>query len=61
MYVCSFLLMSNDFEMLEPSVRFSHVPLSPLQVGLLDVDLCGPSIPRMLKMEGQDVHPSSDG
>ena len=54
--------------MLGPSLkgRFSlaHPPPFPrslLQVGLLDVDLCGPSIPRMLRMEGQDVHQSSDG
>jgi hypothetical protein len=26
-----------------------------LRVGLLDVDLCGPSIPRMLGLEGQEV------
>lgn len=26
------------------------------QVGLLDVDICGPSIPRMLGLMGQEVH-----
>lgn len=30
-------------------------------VGLLDVDICGPSIPRMLGLQGQDVHQSSEG
>ena len=29
-------------------------------VGLLDVDLCGPSIPRMLGIEDQAVHKSED-
>lgn len=31
------------------------------QVGLLDVDICGPSIPRMLGLEGQDMHSSNAG
>uniref|UniRef100_A0A453P0I6 ArsA/GET3 Anion-transporting ATPase-like domain-containing protein n=1 Tax=Aegilops tauschii subsp. strangulata TaxID=200361 RepID=A0A453P0I6_AEGTS len=26
------------------------------QVGLLDIDICGPSIPKMLGLEGQDIH-----
>eukprot|EP01105_Mastigella_eilhardi_P006450 TRINITY_DN18017_c0_g1_i1.p1 TRINITY_DN18017_c0_g1~~TRINITY_DN18017_c0_g1_i1.p1 ORF type:complete len:396 (-),score=90.31 TRINITY_DN18017_c0_g1_i1:827-1978(-) len=32
-----------------------------LQVGLLDIDICGPSIPRMLGLEGETLHPSSVG
>lgn len=31
------------------------------QVGILDVDLCGPSIPRMLGVEGREVHQSGSG
>ncbi|XP_008442190.1 cytosolic Fe-S cluster assembly factor NBP35 [Cucumis melo] len=31
------------------------------QVGLLDIDICGPSIPKMLGLEGQDVHQSNLG
>lgn len=31
------------------------------QVGLLDVDICGPSIPRMLGLVGQEVHQSASG
>ncbi|XP_065887489.1 cytosolic Fe-S cluster assembly factor NUBP2 homolog [Dysidea avara] len=31
------------------------------KVGVLDVDLCGPSIPRMLNVEGQDVHQCPTG
>jgi Mrp family chromosome partitioning ATPase len=31
------------------------------QVGLLDVDICGPSIPRMLGLEGHEVHQSASG
>lgn len=31
------------------------------KVGLLDVDLCGPSIPRMFNVHQQDVHQCSEG
>lgn len=32
-----------------------------LQVGLLDIDICGPSIPKMLGLEGEEIHQSSSG
>jgi Mrp family chromosome partitioning ATPase len=32
-----------------------------LDVGLLDLDICGPSIPRMMGLEGHDVHQSAEG
>ncbi|KIL00989.1 hypothetical protein PAXRUDRAFT_820996 [Paxillus rubicundulus Ve08.2h10] len=35
-------------------------PSNP-RVGILDVDLTGPSIPRMLGLDGHGVHQSSDG
>ena len=25
-------------------------------IGLLDIDICGPSVPRMLGLDGQEVH-----
>ncbi|XWS57673.1 hypothetical protein CRYUN_Cryun09bG0193400 [Craigia yunnanensis] len=31
------------------------------QVGLLDIDICGPSIPKILGLEGQDIHQSNLG
>lgn len=31
------------------------------QVGLLDIDICGPSIPKMFGLEGQDIHQSNLG
>jgi len=31
------------------------------EVGLLDVDICGPSVPRMLGLEGEEIHQSGDG
>ena len=32
-----------------------------IEVGLLDIDICGPSIPRMLGLETEEVHNSSEG
>lgn len=32
-----------------------------LEVGLLDIDICGPSIPRMMGLESEEVHQSNDG
>eukprot|EP00747_Dinoflagellata_sp_TGD_P184087 gnl/TRDRNA2_/TRDRNA2_39425_c0_seq1.p1 gnl/TRDRNA2_/TRDRNA2_39425_c0~~gnl/TRDRNA2_/TRDRNA2_39425_c0_seq1.p1 ORF type:complete len:396 (+),score=72.02 gnl/TRDRNA2_/TRDRNA2_39425_c0_seq1:55-1242(+) len=32
-----------------------------MDVGLLDIDITGPSVPRMLGLLGQDVHQSSEG
>lgn len=34
---------------------------SSKQVGLLDLDICGPSSPRMFGLEGEQVHKSSTG
>mmetsp|Transcript_1130 Transcript_1130/g.2662 ORF Transcript_1130/g.2662 Transcript_1130/m.2662 type:complete len:381 (-) Transcript_1130:209-1351(-) len=31
------------------------------EVGLLDIDICGPSIPKMLGLEGQEIHQSNLG
>lgn len=31
------------------------------QVGILDIDICGPSIPKMLGLEGQEIHQSNTG
>ena len=30
-------------------------------MGLLDVDICGPSVPKMLGLEGQEIHQSASG
>ncbi|XP_074034669.1 NUBP iron-sulfur cluster assembly factor 2 isoform X3 [Leptinotarsa decemlineata] len=32
-----------------------------MSVGLLDIDLCGPSIPYLLQLEGKDVHQADGG
>ncbi|KAL3131467.1 cytosolic Fe-S cluster assembly factor nbp35 [Trebouxia sp. C0009 RCD-2024] len=31
------------------------------EVGLLDIDICGPSIPKMLGLEGEEIHQSNAG
>lgn len=31
------------------------------EVGLLDIDICGPSVPKMLGLEGEEVHQSNFG
>ena len=38
-----------------------HTCDNAVQVGLLDIDICGPSLPRMLGLEGEEVHQSSSG
>ena len=39
----------------------SHPANLALQVGLLDIDICGPSMPKMLGLEGQEIHQSNMG
>ncbi|XP_065185421.1 cytosolic Fe-S cluster assembly factor NUBP2-like [Sycon ciliatum] len=34
---------------------------SGLKVGLLDIDLCGPSIPKMFGVDGQNIHQCPEG
>lgn len=31
------------------------------QVGLLDIDLCGPSVPHILNLENENIHQGPDG
>ena len=38
-----------------------HNALLMVQVGLLDIDICGPSIPKMLGLEGEEIHQSNAG
>lgn len=43
------------------SIHKAFFVLIIFQVGILDVDLCGPSIPRMMNVEEKDVHQCSAG
>lgn len=42
-------------------ISFALAQDTTQEVGLLDVDICGPSIPRMLGLLGQEVHQSASG
>lgn len=43
------------------SSNSNNATKKPTRIGLLDVDLTGPSIPRMLGLDGASVHQSEDG
>lgn len=42
-------------------LAFGIAANSARQVSVLDVDICGPSIPRMMGLEGEQVHQSASG
>lgn len=43
------------------TLGLSHISAIAYQVGVLDIDLCGPSIPHLFNLEGSEVHQCSDG
>ena len=44
------------------SAQLAHIlSARGFDVGLLDVDICGPSIPRMMGLENREVHSSNQG
>jgi Mrp family chromosome partitioning ATPase len=43
------------------AMTLAHIEDQKYEVGLLDIDICGPSIPRMLGLEDEEVHQSNDG
>jgi Mrp family chromosome partitioning ATPase len=43
------------------AMTLAHIYDQKYQVGLMDIDICGPSIPRMLGLEDQEVHQSNEG
>jgi hypothetical protein len=43
-----------------PTFPHSRTP-APHQVGLLDIDICGPSAPKLTGLEGEEVHQSGSG
>ncbi|GJP51885.1 hypothetical protein CLOM_g11009 [Closterium sp. NIES-68] len=38
-----------------------HLAHQDKQVGLLDIDICGPSMPRLMGLEGEEIHQSASG
>ena len=54
---CGFAVAAQmPCDLLAPSQR-GRAP----QVGILDIDICGPSIPKMLGLEGEEIHQSGSG
>jgi len=43
------------------TLAFGFAQDAEKQVGVLDIDICGPSIPRILGVEGEQVHQSGSG
>ena len=55
-------LLLHDTYLCKPNSFTTHPAATcSEQVGLLDIDICGPSIPRMLGLEGQEIHSSATG
>lgn len=55
-------LKENGFKVRITKIFSKNVKtINILQVGLLDIDLCGPSIPYLLNLENQDVHQCPEG
>ena len=48
---------------LSPPPSFFHLSPFPSshQVGVLDIDICGPSMPKVMGLEGEQVHMSGSG
>ena len=53
-------IAQKEFQQIYPKPGYvEHDPMEGRQVGLLDVDVHGPSIPRLLKLTGS--HPGTEG
>jgi len=42
-------------------LSFAFASSGEEQVGLLDIDICGPSIPKIVGLEGEQIHSSNIG
>ena len=51
----------NENENINETGRLERDDPWDQDVGLLDIDICGPSAPIMFAQEGQDVHRSNSG
>ena len=57
-----FLLMVEAWEVIQHLVApVCGLMAGSLQVGLLDVDICGPSVPKLTGLENQEIHRSNLG
>jgi Mrp family chromosome partitioning ATPase len=57
-YIQQLRKLYNNNTQMEESNNMDVEDETATQVGVLDVDLCGPSIPRMFGLEGQTLHQS---
>ena len=46
---------------IDTNLKTSSLLFSIFQVAVLDVDICGPSIPKVMGLEGEQVHQSGSG
>lgn len=53
-------LMESDLKKVSTQIALA-LSLRGKKVGLLDVDLCGPSVPRLVGLQGKDIKKSSLG
>jgi Mrp family chromosome partitioning ATPase len=61
---CTLFLSLNNIGVGKSSITLQlaiTLYLKGLRVGVLDIDLTGPSMPRMLGLEGRRIHQSSQG
>ncbi len=42
-------------------LSFALAASRDVEVGLMDIDICGPSIPRMLGLMGEEIHRTAEG
>lgn len=54
-------LLAHAFAAVGEKDTDAEEPQEPPQVGLMDTDICGPSIPRMLGVESESIHVSATG
>jgi Mrp family chromosome partitioning ATPase len=45
----------------QPLTRRAHACGGAQQVGLLDIDICGPSVPKLTGLEAEEIHRSALG
>ena len=51
----------QSFPLYGSSIHAHHLVSLTLQVGIVDLDICGPSVPKLLGVEGQSVVSSQYG
>jgi Mrp family chromosome partitioning ATPase len=55
------MFMVHDAEVQEQLYQYIYSLCIYIQVAILDIDICGPSIPRVMGVLGEQVHQSGSG